>query len=555
LNPSRRTIAAASAGLFLWVFFLFATTLTSGFLKYDDWWIVRHERMESWLTPAGVGETFLDFSRQTRMAHGAEYLPLRDLSAAIQNSLFGENPLGYRVVAVTLFALAGLLLFRLLLSLGFPVGRAWLGGALFLAHPVHVESVAWLSGHKDLLSLVFLLGHLLTYVRGRFGTSFALLGAALLSKYNVIAVPLVLPLLDRVAGRDVSLRRWALFLLLPLLGGILAASVGGVVEYGHMNLGTSLPALARNLPVVFEEAMFRLLAPTGLQLFYPFEAASSWLDLRVLRGSALILLSCALFLRGVRRDPALSVGLALIPAGLIPMFRAPEMHFLADRYLLVSSIGWALLAAWGLSKIGSAFLWAAIAIGAGGVLSCGTLSQNRVWENDRALWEHAAGGRKPVHARVWGGLAVAARDGGDWRRSEEAYLRLLPLLGRNDPRRAEHLTDLGYVRIRQEKWGEAEEALRQAVASDPSFFQARLNLGTVLAMTGRRKEARGELKAARKIDASNADVGFNLARLALESGDLAAAERLLNDLRVTASEDARLEFLARGLAVARGKKR
>lgn len=531
------------ATLLLFAFLLFANSFSNQLLKFDDWWIVHHERMGEWLTPSGIGETLFDLSKETRMKHGAEYLPVRDFSAAIQSQLFGANPFGYHFVQTLLYGLSSVLLFYLLLQLGLSTGIAWLGSALFLAHPLHVESVTWLSGHKDILSLLFLFAHLLAYARGRWLLSLGFLLLGIFSKYNIMFVPLLLPLLDRSLGRDVLWKRWVLFLLPTLLGIALASVVGLVVSYGHLYLGNDAMPILTNLPVTFQIALTQMVMPAHLQLFYPYETALSWLDPRLWRGLAYGAFLIALFAWGWKNRSPIVFALGFIPIGLAPMFRAPEMHYLADRYLLVSSIGVVVLMVIGISKLRRRYLQWGLAGALIVAFSCLTVFQNRVWKDDLALWSHAASGVKPVHQMVWKGLAIAAQDQGEWRTSEHAYQKLLPMISKKDEKRGEHLTNLGFVQIQSGRMEKAEQSLRKAIALDPKSFQAEMNLGTALAMSGKRPAAAKHYKKAHHLDPSNVDVLFNLARLALEMGEVSHARALLRELEMRAESDPRLSIL------------
>ncbi|MFH1262527.1 MAG: tetratricopeptide repeat protein [Pseudomonadota bacterium] len=532
------TLAAFLFGAFL----LYGNTLRNPFLNHDDWWIVHAGKMREWLTPHGLLRLVFDLSWTARMEHGAEYLPLRDLVTAIENLLFGNSPVGYHVVQILLFGLSCWLLFRLIETLGGGIRTAWIAALLFLAHPIHVESVAWLSGQKDLLSLLFLLALFLAYARGRIWLSLIFFCLALTSKYQVLVAPLLLPFIDLSLSRQVSGKRLAPFVGLALGSFVVASLVGETVNYGHIRLGSSAWAVVRNLPVVFEISIRRLLVPTGLQIYYPYEPAGGWFDFRAWGGILFFALGTSLLIR-FRRSALSAFAATLILAGLAPMFRAPEMHFLADRYLLIPSIGTAILLGTWLSKISRRnWLWG----GSGALLltySVLTVLQNQVWRDSRTLWEHAAYGERPVHKMVWRNVAVVARDDGDWQRSAEGYRNLLSILPPRDPSRADALTNLGFVEIQRGNPREAEGPLRNATELDPRYTKGWMNLGVALAMQRRLDDARSVFEVAHQLDPANPEILFNLGRLAADQKRRRDVEDVVAKLRKLGVGDPRLRML------------
>ena len=138
-------------------------SLGGAFLNYDDDWLVERNAVLGDSSPGALVKAWTDFDPQTRLALGAEYLPLRDTLAWLELRLFGKNAPPMRVLSLLLF-LAGVLLLRryLLHALGGGLAAeaaAW----LFALHPVHAESVAWIAGQKDLLALLFVAAALLAY--------------------------------------------------------------------------------------------------------------------------------------------------------------------------------------------------------------------------------------------------------------------------------------------------------------------------------------------------------------------------------------------------------
>ncbi|MFH1263864.1 MAG: tetratricopeptide repeat protein [Pseudomonadota bacterium] len=446
------------------------------FIRYDDGLIVHNPAISGWLSLSGIAQTFFDLSLPTRTEHGGEYLPVRDLSAALQSRIFGDHPAPYHLVAILLYALVAITLFETLLSLSVAFGTAFLATLLFTAHPVHVESVTWLSGHKDLLSLLFFLLCLKSYADRRPGRSIVSYLLGIGSKYTTLVAPVFLPAVDWSKRRPLSWRLLSVILVLGIGVYQLIGHVASSVSYPHLAITGGWLDWLRNLPVVLDTAFSRLLVPLHLRLFYTFKPADHWFDPRFLRGTAEFLLLLLLAVRFGRTLSWLPFAAGLFLLNLAPMFRAPTYCFLADRYLLLSSVGFVLLLAEGLLRIPyRATRFCLIALFLVGY-SLATIAQNRVWASDQALWENAARAEPPVHPIVWNNLAAIYYQQENWAgaiRADEHCLASLPL---KDPSRLPFLLSSGYSRARLGDFKGAEQDYLEALQIDPGNTAIKKNL-------------------------------------------------------------------------------
>jgi tetratricopeptide (TPR) repeat protein len=195
---------AAPFVLVLACFGAFSSSLPNGFTNWDDNWLITDN---PWVKEATLENvtTILDLSTpvKVRAQLGGEYLPVRDLSTMLDHLLYGEWAMGHHVTNLILHVMVTLLLFLLLLRAGAGSFLAFAAALLFGLHPVHVESVAWLSSRKDLLAALFsMLGALawLRFLKARRGGSrvawySACLGAfalAVTSKYMAVTLPALL---------------------------------------------------------------------------------------------------------------------------------------------------------------------------------------------------------------------------------------------------------------------------------------------------------------------------------------------------------------------------
>ena len=145
--------------LALAVFLVFGQTLRYGFVNFDDdSYFSSNYHVKAGLTWNGVLWAF-------RTGHASNWHPLTWLSLMLDAQLFGTGPTGPHLTNVILHAINTVLLFLLLKRLTGTLWPSAFVAALFAIHPLHVESVAWVSERKDVLSGLFFMLTLLMYAR------------------------------------------------------------------------------------------------------------------------------------------------------------------------------------------------------------------------------------------------------------------------------------------------------------------------------------------------------------------------------------------------------
>jgi tetratricopeptide (TPR) repeat protein len=268
-------------------------TLGNRFVWDDDDYVQENGTLSS---PAGLNAIWSD------PAATPQYYPLVHTSYWIEHALWGLNPRGYHIDNLLLHAVAALLVWRLLVRLAVP--GAWLAAAFFAVHPVEVESVAWITERKNVLSCVFALGSMLAYLRfapptpqtslatdnartrtngAYYALAFVLYAAALLSKTVTATVPAVLLVIYWWKQGKFSWREAASLLPFFALGLALSAvtisleetQVGAVGE--SWNLSPFERVLIAGRAVWFYAG--KLAWPHPLIFFYPrwiIDASVAW---------------------------------------------------------------------------------------------------------------------------------------------------------------------------------------------------------------------------------------------------------------------------------------
>ncbi len=571
----------------LWpVLFLFLAT----FIVYGR--ILGHEFLSNWDDNRYILENadVQGFSLQHIQALFSQYFvgnyaPVHLLSYMLDHVLWGLWAGGFLLGNLVLHALNGLLLYLFFFRFLADRVAAWFGAALFLLHPVQVESVAWISQRKNLLAMFFFLLAWEFYrvyrdnddrSRGRFyyAASLAALLLALLSKSVAVVFPFAMILFDHcyppLPGKPRYLDKIP---YLALSVGVAALAIlsqtpdytewgagGGRAAY-H---GGSLPATILTMLPVYCSYLRLVVWPLDLSALYNPEIHTS-LDAAVV--AAFIFLSSITYLmyRLYRFDRRIAFWPLLAILGLLPVSQiVPLVTLMNDRYLYFPLIGIAGLLAHGLRQIrlnrrpsASTCITAAMVI----VLFLGILSAQRsgVWRDAITLWSDTVQ-KNPKSSVAWEGLGEAKHYSYNPRREEAilAYRRALELnpdgdISRynmvvaytelNDYSNAERMiTELlqrspenvmgwsayGDLALRRLEYTEAERCYRKALSLQPEAFQVHQKIGNLMAIMGRIDEARSSYLIIEEIrsksDPSNA---YELARIEALAGDTGASIKWL----------------------------
>src|SRR6202795_1114962 len=153
-----RPVATYLSASILWTAVLYAHALTGGFASYDDApQIVQNPSLSSLAASLKYFQSPVAFASDLRGSGGSFYRPLFWLSLAIDEKLWGLNPVGFHLTNVLLHWLSGLFLFLLLRRLDLSFLSSALTSLLWISLPINSEAVAWISGRPYCLAACFLL--------------------------------------------------------------------------------------------------------------------------------------------------------------------------------------------------------------------------------------------------------------------------------------------------------------------------------------------------------------------------------------------------------------
>jgi len=364
------------------------------FVNWDDpWYVLNNPYLRSW-QPSNLAAIATDVISRN-------YSPLTIYTFLVEFSFFGTHPTGYHVVNMLLHAVNAVLVFVLISQLSSSRAVGWGTAALFAVHPVHIESVAWVSSMKGLLCGAFILSHLICSLRPErtpkqdvWGLVFFFL--ALMSKALTVVVPAIVLLYDMLICRkkfSESLARQfipgmlSVWMLLMTMGAQ-ATVLGGI--RGHWEL-SRLHIVALDSIILWRYAGM-LLWPTNLSVLY--DPAVSGIAGQVALACSGWAIVGVLAWRVRRSQPLVILSLASALVLLLPILNlTPITTLMNDRYLYMPSIPiFALLLGLleaGYRRLGRVdWTWLTIPITAVAALLLASRLHLPVWQNDEALWRH-----------------------------------------------------------------------------------------------------------------------------------------------------------------------
>lgn len=505
MSPEKRKSESQSAFAATPVFIsivLFIVTLAvfwpvskCDFLNYDDdGYVTANAHVRQGLTIAGVKWAFVT-------GETANWHPLTWLSLMLDAQLFGRDAADFHLTNLFLHALNVVLLFLLFNRLTRASWRSAFVAALFALHPLHVESVAWVSERKDVLSGFCFMLTLLAYARfaaakGQSAGSktfyfLALIFFALglMAKPMLVTLPFVLLLLDFWplqrfhvgAVKNVLIEKIPFFIL---------SAAGSVVTYIVQKNGEAVQTLAsfplkfriENAVLSYGRYLEKLFWPANLATPYPYP--DHWPNIVIIISIAIVVGGSWAAIRWAQKFSFLFTGWFWFLGMLVPVIGLVQVgtQAMADRYTYLPSIGIFLVATWGAAEIARRISFPKMPLAILIILviaasAMQTRKQIGYWQNSGTLFRHA--------------IAVT-------KNNAEAY---------------DHLGTY-FMRITGDV-DQAANCYQQAVTLAPSKLSSRINFGSALLLEGKRDAAAEQFNAALQLSPQNAeancDFGFILA--------------------------------------------
>ncbi|OPY87796.1 MAG: photosystem I assembly protein Ycf3 [Smithella sp. PtaU1.Bin162] len=528
------------------------------FVYYDDAsYVVERTQVMAGLTADG-------FQWALTATEAGFWHPLTWLSLMIDRELFGNNPGGYHWTNVVLHILNTILLFLFLQKATGTTYRSSLVALFFAIHPLHVESVAWVSQRKDLLCTIFglaALGAYVNYARSpdwrRYSLVLILFILGLMAKPMIVTIPFVMLLLDywplqRIilraqTGNDNTpvayARRRFRFLLLekvPFIILSIVASILVVVTEHQADALTNLNILSvtdrlANAVVSYVKYIILMFWPANLAFFYPHCVTIPILQVL----GALLLLAVLTFivLAAYRRLPYLFTGWFWYLGMLVPVIGLIQVgpHALADRYTYVPLTGLFIIVVWGAAdlaahwKLKKQLLWVMSAVIVMALSFC-AWQQVGYWKNSVTLFEHALK-IIPDNYIALGNLGQFYINNGEYEKGMAHMHKAIQV----KPSFAPFYYNIG---LALHSRGNYAEAVKYFAKAEELFFPGEDNrrlLADCYRLTGNMTQAIAAYKKALEINGSNLPARYGLALALMETGQNIEAMKQLKDILLTDS--------------------
>ena len=541
-RPEPRTVWLWSGLLLAGTLVVFFPALQCGFVGIDDPnFVVANRHVLAGITWGGAKWAF-------QPGQGDYWHPLTWLSLMLDDALFGPGPQGFHLTNILLHAVNVVLLFQCLARWTGAVGCSLMVAALFAVHPLRVESVAWISERKDVLSTLFWFSSLLAYGwytgkksrigsqgadeasgnagRRKAGYALALLFfvLGLMSKAMIVTLPLVLLLLDwwplrRFDAATVKKRPSVLGpLIVEKLPFFVLAAISATVTYWGQHWGAKLELFPGFTPVMRVENAFiayssylgKTFWPAKLAVWYPHPG--HWPALRLAGGILLLAGISAVAWRARRRRPYFPAGWLWFVITLVPVIGLTKgwFQYEADRFTYIPLTGIFVALAWGTADLSAKWREQKRILpimGLAVLVPCVALTRTQLgyWIDSETLFRHTAA--VTVNNRfAQSSLALALQNKGLYDEAFEHYDIALGL----PPDDFDTRNNYGVLLM---KVGQLDDAIRQferAARLNPHWADPHNNLGVAFYREGRLDDAIAQFQQALALNPDDFGTRSNL---------------------------------------------
>jgi protein O-mannosyl-transferase len=486
----------------------------------DDQYVTANPMVRAGLTWDGIAQAFTTFQ-------AGNWHPLTWLFHMLDAEVYGLNPGGHHLTNLVFHLANTLLLFLFWAGVTRALWPSAMVAALFALHPLHVESVAWVSERKDVLSTFFWLATMGAYtwyvsapaVR-RYLSVIVLFILGLMAKPMLVTLPFVLLLIDywplgrmqagttpgtdrkiKVRGYRLKKVYWPLVKeKIPLL--VLAAASCLVTVLAQKGGGTVMPLAIRPLDariasslVAYAKYLVKHFWPYPMIFFYPLAPVPWW---EALWAGLLLIVLTVFLLYGARRHPYLGVGWLWYLGTLVPVIGLVQVggQAMADRYTYLPFIGLFIMVAWAASEATAS------------------------WRHRKIVGSTAAAVLLACLLSSWG-------QAGYWRNSETLFIHAINM----NPNNYMAFNHLGMAFTNGEKFDQAIAMFQKSIEVDPSYPNAYNNLGVVYARQGHLEEAVANFKIAVRLKPTDPSFYRNLALAYRQQGNISEAEAVLERVK------------------------
>jgi len=520
----RRPVAAYILASLLWITLLYAHAVTAGFASYDDVpQIVQNPALSSLAASLKYFQSPVSFVSDLRGGGGSFYRPLFWLSLAIDEKLWGLNPVAFHATNVLLHWLSGLFLFLLLRRLQLSSLSSALTSLLWMGLPINSEAVAWISGRPYCLVACFLLVGMLFAERClsrpavKYLAGYCLAAICALFSHEVGVLIVAFTLLLAIAmhrGKSAAammLYGVSVFTILLYFGSRHAAGATGVKAKGTI----------ASVGLFFWKYLAWMVLPIRMSVERSTDTPPPGWSGPALAAWLCLALACAVLIAVHRKIPRSPIGFAWMGIGLLPFCGIVFIYQgMAERYTYLASMGLALV----IVVIGvesqarlRPFVFGLIAVWVlWGVYRLETRISD--WSDVALLYQHSLQAT-PRSAKLYYNLGAVWEERKDFTEASGEYEKAVGL----EPSYESALAGLANVDLNLGRTKEAAQMFQKALQLKPDDVKAITNYGTALQLLGETDAAKTQYQLAISLAPDDDDAYCDLGVLLFRAGDADAA--------------------------------
>ncbi len=462
-------------------FLVYIPSLKAGFVNWDDGdYVVDNPLLK-------------DFSNLklllTKPVQG-NYHPLTMLSLAFNYSISGLNSWSYHLLNLLLHLLNSFLVFRLAMLLsGKNITIAFTTAILFGIHPMHVESVAWISERKDVLYSLFYLTGLIIYIkyldtgsRKQYFFTILLLALSLLSKPAAVIFPLTLFCIDILRKRKLDFKLFlekVPFFILAIIDGLVTyhfQKATGSTGSGSLELGSRIIISSYGIMMY----VLKMIAPFNLSSFYPLRAS---LTIEYFLAPLFFMALLVMVFYSWKRNRVIAFGILFYLVNLLLVLQLVQFGsaVIAERYTYIPYIGLFYIAAWLIDRYTKGNIYKAnyIIIPLALALSALTYRQSSVWLSGATLWDHTI--KTQPSARAYKKRAFLFGEEKNYDKAIEYYSKSIKI----NVDDYKTYTDRGEMYLCQNRFDLAHADFKKALVIKSNYHRAIHDLGSLFGLRGK----------------------------------------------------------------------
>jgi len=523
MRPStdKRRIKILSSLFFILLitFVAFSPSLENGFTNWDDEVYVTENQDIKSLNQENLKKIFTS-------QYVAMYLPVTMLSYSLDYYFFDLNPRAYHTTSLIIHLLNCILVFYLFLLLSENTLSSFIIAILFGIHPLHVESVAWISERKDVLCCLFFLAGLINYIyyKKREKKLFYIISLiafilSLMSKTMSITLPLILVIIERFfhnKTRNPAVEKIPFFLISAVFGIIAFLTQTEAMEK-HSSLTFLDNLCIASYGILFY--LYKTIFPLNLSAFYPYpEKTGNFLPAHFLISSFIVIILAVIIIFSGKYTKKIIFGSLFFLITILPVIKIVPIGdaMAADRYTYIPLLGIFYILGEGFYffysffnrnkqyektlKFSLVILLIAVIL----MLSGLTYSRCYIWRDSITLWSDVLK-NYPLVAFAYYNRGNAYFSGGDYKEAIKDYSQTIYL----DPEYLMAYHNRGNIYYYYKNYHKAISDYNHALSINPNFITSCINRGNVYLDKGDYKNAITDYNRALKIDPDSPDAYIN----------------------------------------------